>query len=155
MTNFEYFQQMTLHLQKDLTEARSSRPKGGPVALHATAQFESGKLTAERRIFKLVNSKIDDLIETSEYDWYVCSWSPISRTTLLTTNRRSATRKNEAPSNYMTELTAYLSNIMGSVLLGLPDQMKEIIYLDALIHASSNILVIRPLPRNTFTKHIY
>jgi len=41
----------------------------------------------------------------------------------------------------MTELTAYLSNIMGSVLLGLPDQMKEIIYLDALIHASSNILV--------------
>ena len=42
----------------------------------------------------------------------------------------------------MTELTAYLSNIMGSVLLGLPDQMKEIIYLDALIHASSNILVI-------------
>lgn len=41
----------------------------------------------------------------------------------------------------MTELTAYLSNIMGSVLLGMPDQMKEIIYLDALIHAASHILV--------------
>jgi len=41
----------------------------------------------------------------------------------------------------MTELTAYLSNIMGSVLLGLPDEMKEVIYLDALIHAASHILV--------------
>jgi len=71
MTNFEYFQQMSLHLQKDLTEARSSRPKGGPVVLNATSQFENGKLTAEKRIFKLVNSKIDDLVETSEYDWYV------------------------------------------------------------------------------------
>jgi len=70
---------MSLHLQKDLTEARSSRPKGGPVVLHATSQFESGKLTAEKRIFKLVNSKIDDLVETSEYDWYVesCIFSSI------------------------------------------------------------------------------
>lgn len=41
----------------------------------------------------------------------------------------------------MTELTGYLSNIMGSVLLGMPDQMKEVIYLDGLIHAASNILV--------------
>jgi len=68
----------------------------------------------------------------------------------------------------MTELTAYLSNIMGSVLLGLPDQMKEIIYLDALIHASSNILVfalndpsrltdsdIIPGPSTRSHRHIY
>jgi len=51
----------------------------------------------------------------------------------------------------MTELTAYLSNIMGSVLLGLPDEMKEVIYLDALIHAASHILVssLSYLPPNT------
>lgn len=110
MTNFEYFQQMSLHLQKDLTEARSSRPKGGPVVLQATADFESGKLTAEKRIFTLVNSKIDDLVETSEYDWYVESCILLGGVCRANKLLRSATRKNEAPSNYMTELTAYLSN---------------------------------------------
>ena len=41
----------------------------GPVVLEATEQFHAGKKTAEKRIFELVNSKIDDLIETAEYDW--------------------------------------------------------------------------------------
>lgn len=45
------------------------------------------------------------------------------------------------PSNYMTELTRYLSNIISSVLLGLPAQIKDLIYSDALNHAASNILV--------------
>ena len=69
MTNFDYFQQMSQHLQKDLAEARSSRPRGGPVVLKASAQFGAGKQKAEKRIFDLVNSKIDDLIDTSEYNW--------------------------------------------------------------------------------------
>ena len=54
---------------------------------------------------------------------------------------RTATQESEEPSNYMTELTRYLSNIMGSVLLGLPTDTKDLIYLDALSHAASNILV--------------
>jgi nitrogen-specific signal transduction histidine kinase len=70
MTNFDYFQQMSLNIQRDLAEARSSRPRGGPVVLQATARFEAGKQQAEQRIFNLVNSKIDDLIDTSEYNWY-------------------------------------------------------------------------------------
>ena len=37
--------------------------------LNATEEFRSNKKTAEKRIFELVNSKIDDLIETAEYDW--------------------------------------------------------------------------------------
>ena len=39
--------------------------------LHATEEFRSNKKTAEKRIFELVNSKIDDLVETAEYDWYL------------------------------------------------------------------------------------
>jgi hypothetical protein len=81
MTNFDYFQQMSLHLQKDLAEARSSRPKGGPVVLQATAQFAAGKQQAEQRIFNLVNSKIDDLIDTSEYNWYENSMVLLNSTT--------------------------------------------------------------------------
>ena len=43
----------------------------GPVVLQALERFRAGKKAAEKRIFELVNSKIDDLIETAEYDWYV------------------------------------------------------------------------------------
>lgn len=56
-----------------------------------------------------------------------------------------STRPTVEPSNYMQELTRYLSNIMNSVLLGLPTEIKEFIYFDALSHASTMILV-RSLP---------
>ena len=45
------------------------------------------------------------------------------------------------PSNYMQTLTRYLSNIMNSTLLGLPREIKELIYFDALSHAAEMILV--------------
>lgn len=45
------------------------------------------------------------------------------------------------PSNYMQTLTRYLSNIMHSTLLGLPREIKELIYFDALSHAANMILV--------------
>lgn len=50
------------------------------------------------------------------------------------------------PSNYMQTLTRYLSNIMNSTLLGLPREIKELIYFDALSHAANMILVRPPVP---------
>jgi hypothetical protein len=47
------------------------------------------------------------------------------------------------PSNYMQTLTRYLSNIMNSTLLGLPREIKELIYFDALSHAANMILVCK------------
>lgn len=46
------------------------------------------------------------------------------------------------PSNYMQTLTRYLSNIMSSTLLGLPREIKELIYFDALSHAANMILAL-------------
>lgn len=88
----------------------------------ATEKFRSNKKSAEKRIFEVVNSKIDDLIETAEYEWM------------------SPTPPSE-PSNYMQTLTRFLSNIMNSTLLGLPTEIKELIYFDALSHAANMILV--------------
>lgn len=48
----------------------------------------------------------------------------------------------DEPSSYMQTLTRYLSNIMNSTLLGLPREIKELIYFDALSHAANRILVI-------------
>ncbi|TKA82428.1 hypothetical protein B0A49_00027 [Cryomyces minteri] len=130
LTNLEHFETACKELQILLAEARSSTSAAGPIVLAATQRFEDGKKTAEKRIFELVNSKIDDLIETAEYEWM------------------SATPTQE-PSPYMVELTRYLSNIMSSVLLGLPTAVKSLIYFDALDHAARSILALPLSPHIT------
>jgi hypothetical protein len=60
--------------------------------------------------------------------------------TTLTMYRMCASEDGK-PSVYMTELTRYLSVNMNSVLLGLPTEIKELIYFDALSHAANMILV--------------
>ncbi|KAH8725954.1 exocyst complex subunit Sec15-like-domain-containing protein [Phaeosphaeriaceae sp. PMI808] len=121
LTNLEHFETACVELQDLLFQARSSPSATGPIVLDATERFKLAKKQASDRIFELVNSKIDDLIETAEYDWMATNPSP-------------------EPSEYMLELTRYLSNIMSSVLLALPTDIKEFIYFDALSHASTAIL---------------
>ncbi|KAL2270449.1 hypothetical protein VTJ83DRAFT_2633 [Remersonia thermophila] len=121
LTNLEHFEVACRELEKLLIQARSSTSAGGPVNLNATALFQSHKKTAEKRIFELVNSKIDDLIDTSDYDWL----APTPPT---------------QPSGYMVTLTRFLENMMVSTLLGLPREIKELIYFDALSHAANKIL---------------
>lgn len=127
LINLEHFETACLELEQLLVDARSSTSAGGPIVLNATEEFRSNKKTAEKRIFELVNSKIDDLVETAEYDWM----APTLET---------------EPSNYMQTLTRYLSNIMNSTLLGLPREIKELIYFDALSHAANMILVSPRIP---------
>lgn len=122
LINLEHFETACQELEQLLIRARSSASAGGPLTLGATEQFRENKKTAEKRIFELVNSKIDDLVETAEYDW-------------------TATSTPSEPSSYMQTLTTYLSNIMNSTLLGLPREIKELIYFDALSHAANKILV--------------
>lgn len=121
-----------VELQDLLFQARSSPSSNAPITLSATTQFAKAKKQASDRIFELVNSKIDDLIETADYDWM-------------------ATKPAAEPSEYMLELTRYLSNIMSSVLLALPTQIKGFIYFDALSHAAESIL---SLPLNDGVKRI-
>ena len=140
LTNLEHFERACQELQGELAQARSSRSRTGPIVLGATEEFKEAREKAKARIFKLVNSKIDDLVWTAEYNWYnipglfCCQW-------LLIIALRTLAQDFREPSNYMTELTRYLSSIMSSVLLGLPVEIKDMIYFDALRHAASNILV--------------
>ncbi len=132
LTNLEHFETACVELQDLLFQARSSPSATGPIILAATEKFAKAKQQAENRVFELVNSKIDDLIETAEYDWM-------------------AAKPETEPSTYMLELTRYLSNIMSSVLLALPTEIKEFIYFDALSHASTAIL---DLPLSEHIKRI-
>ncbi|EMF11961.1 exocyst complex component Sec15 [Sphaerulina musiva SO2202] len=132
LTNLDHFEQACTDLEGLLVEARSSSSAAGPIKLNATNQFNSAKKKAEKRIFELVNSKIDDLIDTAEYEW-------------------TSTYTPDTASPYIQELTRYLSNIMSSVLLGLPEQIKELIYFEALNHISQALLQL-PLDQNV--RHI-
>ncbi|CAK7223554.1 Rab GTPase-binding exocyst subunit S15 [Sporothrix bragantina] len=127
LINLEHFETAGQELEQLLIRARSSTSAGGPVSLTATEQFRSNKKTAEKRIFELVNSKIDDLVDTAEYDW-------------------TAPQPQMEPSNYIQTLTRYLSNIMSSTLLSLPREIKELIYYDALNHAADRILMLPLAP---------
>lgn len=151
LINLEHFEEACHQLEQELIRARSSTSAGGPVSLKSTEEFRSNKKTAEKRIFELVNSKIDDLVDTSDYNWYVRLTAP--RDFLPTDHRNRMTpSKPTEPSNYMQTLTRYLENIMGSTLLGLPREIKELIYFDALSHAANKILVSHHLiPFRTLT----
>lgn len=122
LINLEHFEHACYELEILLAAARSQGSTSGSTALNATEKFRSNKKAAEKRIFEVVNSKIDDLVETAEYDW-------------------TAPSPPTEPSNYMQTLTRFLSNIMNSTLLGLPTEIKELIYFDALSHAADTILV--------------
>ncbi|KAG8532027.1 uncharacterized protein KY384_003663 [Bacidia gigantensis] len=132
LINLEHFEVACQELEIALAEGRRGASAQGQVILGATEEFRSNKKTAEKRIFELVNSKIDDLIGTAEYDWM-------------------ALIVEKEPSSYMQTLTRYLSNIMNSVLLGLPAEIKELIYFDALSHAATMIL---NLPLSSEVKRI-
>lgn len=70
LINVEHFETACQELEQLLVAARSTTTSTGEsIVLSATEDFRSNKKTAEKRIFELVNSKIDDLIETAEYDW--------------------------------------------------------------------------------------
>lgn len=69
LINLEYFESASRELEQLLLAARSSTSAGGPIVLAATEKFSSCKKDAEKRIFEVVNSKIDDLVETADYDW--------------------------------------------------------------------------------------
>ena len=128
LINLEHFETACQELELLLADARLTASTGGPIILQATEEFRSNKKTAEKRIFELVNSKIDDLIDAADYDW-------------------TPSRRDGEPSQYMITLTQYLSNIMNTVLLGLPPEIKELIYFDALSHAATMILGL-PLDQN-------
>ncbi|KAK5108295.1 hypothetical protein LTR62_008610 [Meristemomyces frigidus] len=123
LTNLDYFEQACSSLEALLVSVRSSSSAAGPINLNATREFKDAKTAAEKRVFELVNSKIDDLIETAEYDW-LSTYNP------------------DQVSLYMQELTRYLANIMSSVLLGLPQEIKHMITQTALEHIAENLLAL-------------
>lgn len=76
----------------------SSAQRGGTIRLTASNSFESTLSRALARISGLINSKLDDFFELSEYDW--------------TPNRRE-----DSPSMYLYELVNWLTTVVDSLVI--------------------------------------
>lgn len=107
LINLEHFETACQELEQLLIAARSSTSAGGPIILNATEEFRSNKKTAEKRIFELVNSKIDDLIETAEYDWYVESLT-FWRMTMINYSLQDSTHSGDGAEQLHADLDALL-----------------------------------------------
>ncbi|EIE89524.1 hypothetical protein RO3G_14235 [Rhizopus delemar RA 99-880] len=66
--NIEYFESTCPDFEMLLMETRSFH-RSGHIHLKATSTFKETRRKAEKRIFELVNSKLDEFLELLEYDW--------------------------------------------------------------------------------------
>ncbi|KAL0074521.1 exocyst complex subunit Sec15-like-domain-containing protein [Phycomyces blakesleeanus] len=66
--NIEFFESTCPDFEMLLMETRSFH-RSGRIHLKATSTFKETRRKAEKRIFELVNSKLDEFLELSEYDW--------------------------------------------------------------------------------------
>ncbi|CAG8459120.1 4894_t:CDS:10 [Paraglomus occultum] len=110
--NLEYFENMCSELEELLKERRSSH-RGGKIHLEAAEAFRTTRKKAEKRIYELVNSKIDDFLDLADYDW--------APSTMQT-----------QPSPYLQDMVGFLTTVIASTLYNLPVDIKTLIYFGAL-----------------------
>ncbi|EMR08718.1 hypothetical protein PNEG_02896 [Pneumocystis murina B123] len=118
--NLEHFEKACDELDSLLLEIQAS-DKATNLKLRAKSEFCDAIKDAEKRIFELVNSKIDDFLEISDYDW-------------------QSTTKQKEPSSYLLEMVSYLTTVMNSTLHNLPHSIKTFVYFGTLDHFASSMM---------------
>ncbi|KAL1920783.1 uncharacterized protein VTP21DRAFT_11418 [Calcarisporiella thermophila] len=126
--NLEYFENACTEFEELLTPARSG--SSGRISLRAVNVFREARKNAEKRIFELVNRKIDDFLELADYEWTPSSVS-------------------DQPSVYLQELVSFLTTVINSTLANLPVSIKIFIYFDALDHLATSLQNILLSPNVT------
>ncbi|KIY74221.1 exocyst complex subunit Sec15-like protein, partial [Cylindrobasidium torrendii FP15055 ss-10] len=118
VTNLEHFQVACTELERSLTNLRSSQ-RGGSIKLSAANSIESTLTRALGRISSLINSKLNDFFEVSEYDW-----TPV--------------QGDSRPSEYLDELISWLMTVTDS--LAIKDAYKDEAYRGAVTHISEALM---------------
>lgn len=101
-----------------------SAQRGGTVRITAATSFSETLKTARDRIGSIINSKLDDFFELSEYDW-----TPKSR--------------EESPSMYLYELVNWLTTVVDSLVI--KDVYKDEAYQAAVNYIAECLSVGAPL----------
>ncbi|KAL0067603.1 Rab GTPase-binding exocyst subunit S15 [Marasmius tenuissimus] len=117
VTNVEYFQISCTELERSLTNLRAQR--GGTIRLEASSAFEATLSRALTRINTLIQSKLNDFFEPSEYDW-------------------TPTTRENAPSMYLIELVNWLTTVVDS--LAIKDAYKDEVYKGAVSYIAECLM---------------
>ena len=104
--------------------------RGGSIHLDSLASFRQTLQLTQDRIISHVGHRIDNFFEDAQYNW-VASSPPSSST---------------EPSSYLLDLTEFLSTVMMSVLIQLPEFSKDYVYRGALEHCAGVLMVSLSIP---------
>ena len=122
LINLEYLENACIALEELLMQSRSTH-RAGILKLAATSEFGSTRNLAEKRVFELVNSKIDDFLGIADYDWVTIT-------------------KNTYPSAYLQDVVAFLTTVVSSTLQYLPQRIKTFVYFEVLDHLATSLKVL-------------
>ncbi|BFZ57322.1 Rab GTPase-binding exocyst subunit S15 [Savitreella phatthalungensis] len=131
IVNLEQFEGACSELNKILNESRSSRKS----KLLASEQFSVTQEACEKRIFELVDRKIDAVFELAEYDW------------------GTSGPARAAPAPWVEELCSFLTATMRDQLANLPERVTTMVRFDALDRVASRMTQI-PLAEGPATRRI-
>lgn len=98
----------------------SSAQRGGIIQLTASASFENTLSRALTRITGLINSKLDDFFELSEYDW-------------------TPQHREDGPSMYLYELVNWLTTVVDSLVI--KESYKDEAYKGAVAYIAGCFIV--------------
>ncbi|KAI9592840.1 exocyst complex subunit Sec15-like-domain-containing protein [Syncephalis fuscata] len=119
--NVEHFDNVCSEFEKFLTDRRvvntTSEEK---IKLKARDAFEEIRKLAEKRIFELINGKLDAFVASSDYDWMP---------------RKPRTE----PAAYLKDLVSYLKEMFTTALVHLPVNIKSLVTFEAMDHLATSM----------------
>lgn len=133
MVNLLFFETACCELEillsslKDTHLGSSPNGPGSVTELESVASFRETLETTSSRMVDLIAFKTDSFFELAEYQW--------------TPTSMPNQQIEEQPSSYLTEMVDYLTLVMDSVLVQLPDVLKDGVYRRALQHVADVMMV--------------
>ena len=118
VVNVLFFQTACSDLETLLVTLRATQ-RGGTIHLDSLASFQQTLKLTQDRIVANISHKMDSFFEEAEYQWTISN----------------APGADEA-SGYLMDLIDFLSTVMMSVLIQLPEFSKDYVYRGALAHCS-------------------
>lgn len=132
MVNLLFFETACCELELLLSSLKESRLGPSPTGSNSVTELDSVtsfrdtlEATSERMV-QLISAKTDSFFELAEYEW-TPAYVPSGQI-------------EERPSSYLTEMVDYLKLVMDSMLLQLPDVLKNTVYRRALQHVADTMM---------------
>lgn len=110
--------------------------RGGTIHLDSLKSFNQTLVQTQDRIVSQISLKMDSFFEEAEYPW----------TSLATPPPPPSNRGGGDASGYLMDLMDFVSTVMMSVLVQLPEFSKEYVYRGALKYCAMVLTVSKPSP---------